>query len=134
MSQSAWPLKGVTVLKGDLKGDVTDGGAYVLEFWATWCPPCVRSIPHVTELAKKYPNITFIGVTNEPVSRAKPFVDRMGEKMDYVVVADETQITNVYAEELNIEGIPHAVIINKGVIVHQSHPMDPSFEEALQKI
>src|SRR5262249_18297967 len=36
---------------------------YVVEFWATWCGPCRVSIPHLTELQKKYPDVAFIGVS-----------------------------------------------------------------------
>ena len=36
---------------------------YVVEFWATWCPPCRTSIPHLTELQKKNKDVTFIGVS-----------------------------------------------------------------------
>ena len=38
----------------------------VIEFWATWCPPCRQTIPHLTQLAHKFTDIVFIGVTNEP--------------------------------------------------------------------
>ena len=39
------------------------GKVYVVEFWATWCPPCRTSIPHLTELQKKYGNtVSFNGI------------------------------------------------------------------------
>ena len=46
------------------------------------------SIPHLTQLAKKYTNVMFVGVSSEPESKAKPFVDRMGAQMDYIVAVD----------------------------------------------
>src|SRR5437773_620495 len=56
---------------------------YVVEFWATWCPPCRASIPHLTELQKKFKDkgVTFIGISDETVSVVKPFVNKMGVKM-----------------------------------------------------
>ena len=40
---------------------------YVVEFWATWCPPCRTSIPHLTEMQKRFKekNVTIIGITDE---------------------------------------------------------------------
>src|SRR5262245_45990939 len=39
------------------------GKTYVVEFWATWCGPCVATMPHISELQSKYKDkVTFIGV------------------------------------------------------------------------
>jgi thiol-disulfide isomerase/thioredoxin len=64
---------------------------YVVEFWATWCGPCRVSIPHLTELQKKFKTqgVTFIGVSDETEDKVKPFVDKMGDKMDYTVAVDD---------------------------------------------
>jgi thiol-disulfide isomerase/thioredoxin len=47
LAVSKW-VKGTPVKK------LGDGQVHVVEFWATWCGPCKVSIPHLTELAKKY--------------------------------------------------------------------------------
>jgi thiol-disulfide isomerase/thioredoxin len=63
----------------------------VVEFWATWCPPCRSSIPHLSELQHKYKsqNVEFIGITNEEnMQTVKKFVDSMGANMDYAVAVD----------------------------------------------
>ena len=51
--------------------------------WATWCPPCRDSIPHVSALQKQFPNVCFIGMTDEKAAVARPFVEKMGSKMEY---------------------------------------------------
>ena len=49
----------------------TDGKAMIVEFWATWCPPCRESIPHLNEIYAKYKEkgLQVIGITDE--NRAK---------------------------------------------------------------
>jgi len=53
--------------------DSLKGKIIVLEFWATWCSPCRKALPHLNELFKKYSNkpVQFIAVTNEDKWRVK---------------------------------------------------------------
>ena len=98
----------------------------VVEFWATWCPPCRTSIPHLTEMQKKFKDVIFIGVTDEEVATVKKFVTKMGDQMDYVVAVDQDKKTSAgYMEAFGQGGIPHAFIVDKeGRIVWHGHPMD----------
>ena len=68
LGDPAYPLVGLTFVKGE-PVEFTPGKVYVVEFWATWCPPCKDSIPHLTELSKKYEDqgVVIIGITNENV-------------------------------------------------------------------
>jgi thiol-disulfide isomerase/thioredoxin len=92
----------------------------VVEFWATWCPPCRESIPHLTELQKKYKEVAIVGVTDEEVPVVKRFVNQMGDKMDYSigVDADQKTLPLYMAEFLPQAPIPWAYIVDKqGVVV-----------------
>ena len=109
----------------------------VVEFWATWCGPCKQSIPHLTELQKKFKDqgVVFIGISDETTDKVKPFVEKMGKDMDYVVALDDDQATNkAYMQAFKVNGIPHAFIVDKaGAIVWSDHPM-AGMEEALEEI
>lgn len=99
------------------------GHVYVVEFWATWCPPCKVSIPHLTELAKKYKKVTFIGVSiaENNQNRVAPFVKMMGSKMEYHVALDKQHsptarvgyMAEHWMEAAGQEGIPTAFIVGK---------------------
>jgi len=89
---------------------------YVIEFWATWCPPCRASIPHLTELQKKFnsKNVVFVGVSDELLDEVKPFVKEQGEKMDYNVAVDKDQATSrAYLGAFGVDSIPHAFIATR---------------------
>jgi thiol-disulfide isomerase/thioredoxin len=107
----------------------------VVEFWATWCGPCRTSIPHLTEMQKKFKDVIFIGVSTEEAGDVKPFVKKMGDKMDYAVAVDDDGKTSAgYMEAYGINGIPHAFVVDKaGNVVWQGHPMD-GLEETLADI
>lgn len=108
----------------------------VIEFWATWCPPCRESIPHLSALQKKYADkVVFIGVTDEPLETVKPFVEKMGDGIAYTIMVDDQDKTSAaYMAAFKEEYIPHAFIVDKsGKIVFHAHPMEDTFEPALEK-
>ena len=82
-------------VKGTEVKSFASGKVYVVEFWATWCPPCRESIPGLlTELAKTHKDVTVIGMASSETSgqardrqdaaeRLEKFVKDKGSEMDY---------------------------------------------------
>lgn len=137
LGQPAAPLNIAEWVKGspvDL-AVTKDKQIVVVEFWATWCPPCVKSIPHLTELQKQFKDVRFIGVSSEEADVVKKFVTKMGDKMDYSVAIDADGKTSAgYMEAFGINGIPHAFIVDKeGRIVWHGHPMD-GLDKAIEEV
>ena len=104
---------------------------YVLDFWATWCGPCVASIPHINELQQKYrdQDLHVIGVAVWPNQRMTPtaqFVEAKGDDMDYWIAEDvENKTADAYMRASEQSGIPTAFIIDKsGKVAWIGHPMD----------
>jgi len=63
----------------------------VLEFWATWCRPCLKAVPHLNKMKKKFEgkNVVFLSVTNErPAKAAEAFKKN---KFETIVVSDTTR-------------------------------------------
>ena len=122
-----------------VKGEEVDlsEGVNVVEFWATWCPPCLTSIPHLTAMQKRYKEhgVNIIGISDEPLKTVEPFVKKMGDKMEYIVAIDDNDITSrEYMGRYGIGGIPHAFVVKDGTVVWHGHPMsglDKAIEEAL---
>ena len=116
------------------------GKIYVIEFWATWCGPCVQAMPHLTELQHKHPEVTFIGVNvfeNDQDSVPK-FLEKMGEKVDYRIALDdvsggEGKMAATWMTASAQGGIPASFLVNgDGVIANITHPMQ--LEESLEKV
>lgn len=65
-----------------------DGKPLLVEFWATWCPPCPTSIPHLNEIHAKFKDrgLLVVGVSDEPNAVIKKFQKEV--PMDYAVATD----------------------------------------------
>jgi thiol-disulfide isomerase/thioredoxin len=98
-----------------------DNKFLVLEFWATWCAPCVGAVPHLNELQKmnkSQKDLLFISITNEKPEKVKKTLERIEFKT--MVVSDQTKKTEV---AFNVTGVPFTVLIdNKGVIKWLGYP------------
>jgi thiol-disulfide isomerase/thioredoxin len=119
------------------------GKIYVVEFWATWCPPCLKSIPKLTEMQKKYQGkATIVGVSiaergEDIPTQVTNFVNKMGSQMDYNVALDEASGTmaRTWMDAAGQEGIPAAFIIGKdGNIAWIGNPLDPKFEATVGQV
>ncbi len=117
-----------------------DKNVYVVEFWATWCGPCRKSIPHINDLAKKYADkgLVVVGVTDEEgaIEKVQGFVKEYGDKMTYTVAVDSSRATTAaYMGGVGAQGIPTAFIVDKGgKLVWHGHPMDPEFDTTIEKV
>jgi thiol-disulfide isomerase/thioredoxin len=132
LSISAW-IKGEEVKLDEVKGKKI----VVVEFWATWCGPCRSSIPHLTALQKKFADrgVVFVGVSSEDAAKVRPFVDQMGDKMDYIVATDNNnQTSDAFIKAYGQSGIPCAFIVDReGRVAWVGHPMG-DLEKNLEKL
>ncbi len=116
--------------------------AYLVEFWATWCPPCIESIPHLTELQHKYGSQGFrvVAISNpgrgETLKKVKRFVRKRGDGMDYTVAYDGASKTaERYMGGVGANGLPWAFLIDRsGVLVWHGHPGSPVMDEIVDQV
>lgn len=111
---------------------------YLIEFWATWCGPCKTSIPHLDALQKKFAEsgLVVVGITDEPAKVVKPYVKKMGKKMNYRIGLDQNRQTyRNYMDAARQSSIPWAFVVDKrGTIVWQGHPMDSILEPLVEAL
>jgi len=138
------PAPAITVdsfVKGDAVASFAAGKVYVVEFWATWCPPCLESIPHLTKVQKDNRDLTVIGVAasergsgDERLKKLRDFVTKQGDKMDYRVAFDSKRaMSKGWMEAAGQTGIPTAFVVGAdGKIAHIGHPLEDTFEPAVK--
>lgn len=90
---------------GDLRGK-----AVVLEFWATWCGPCIEKFPRLTELSKKFADkpVQFIFVTDESLAVTKAFLKRRPVPAGWIAYDAKEAIA-----AFKVTGRPMTVLIDR---------------------
>lgn len=117
---------------------VGEGKPYVVEFWATWCGPCKKAIPHINELYNQYKDsgFTVIGITDEEkeIPKVKSFVRQQGDRMTYPVAIDGGA-KNAWMQAAGQKGIPCSFIVDaNNTIAFIGHPMDDQFDGILEQV
>lgn len=103
-----WKLQSITGESFDFRN--AEGRVVVLNFWATWCPPCIAEMPSIQALYDKYQDnddVVFLLVSNEDVSTIKNFM----AKKDYSFKV--YQAVTDYPKDFEISSIPRTFVINR---------------------
>jgi thiol-disulfide isomerase/thioredoxin len=140
-------IEPITWLKGSPVSKYESGRVYVVEFWATWCPPCIKTIPHLSALQQKYSQtLTIVGVNAEGllgfkgnVETVSEFMKKHGKDMAYTVAMEDPikkPISEQWVTGTGSMGAPTAGIIDQhGKLVWIGYPdVDKgyAFDQALE--
>jgi len=108
------------------------GKILIVDFWATWCGPCIRSIPSLIEISKEYKEagVELVLVNcEEPETRVRPFLERLKSIPTVVLDTDGT-----VSKQYNVAAIPQTVLIDRdGGIVEVLVGASDENEEILRK-
>ncbi|MSO56070.1 MAG: TlpA family protein disulfide reductase [Acidobacteria bacterium] len=117
-------LDGRTLSSKDWKGRVT-----LVNFWATWCPPCRAEIPDLIRLQERYKDqLQIIGVSADEGSPAEVAKFAAEHRMNYAVVMETPELTKAFP---GIFALPTTFVIDQDVKIVQKHVglMNPTLME-----
>lgn len=124
-------LDGTPITTAEILANAT--GPIVLDFWATWCKPCVQELSTLAELYPEWQKLTGVRIVAVSIDDARnskkvaPFV--RGRKWEFDVYLDENADLK---RALNVNEIPHTFVLNRrGQIVYQHKSYAPGDEDAL---
>ncbi|MGC4032632.1 MAG: TlpA disulfide reductase family protein [Tepidisphaeraceae bacterium] len=146
IGDAAPPITVTSWAKGTPVTQFEAGKTYVLEYWATWCVPCKKAMPHLTELSKKYPQVPFIGVDvwehpreesdAEIRSMVDAFLAKMGDDVGYNIAVDGVAggMVKGWLDPVGQQFIPVTFVVNgQGKIAWIGHPdlLEPVLTQVL---
>ncbi len=109
LNKEAKPFKLPLLAGGDFDLAQEKGKVIVLDFWATWCGPCIKSLPDmIDQMAAFDPKkVRFIGVNQaESKEAVKSFLETRGWKFEVALDANQR-----IGQSFGVEGIPHTIVI-----------------------
>jgi cytochrome c biogenesis protein CcmG/thiol:disulfide interchange protein DsbE len=103
----------------DCKGKVV-----IIDFWATWCPPCREAIPELNGYRKKFGDkLVVIGISDETEEAVRKLTD---PKIEYAVAIDTQARTK---KAVGVTGIPHVLILDPdGIVRWEGFPFLDGYE------
>jgi len=127
-------------LKGEAIPELARGTVYVIEFWATWCAPCVRQMPHLSAMQREFQGrgVRIVGVDCREMRRVGPawerhfdvdevrrFVARQGDRIGYTIAFDgeDAACDDAWMRASNSGGLPTAFVVDRdGRVAWIGHP------------
>ena len=123
-------LDGSTFRLADYRGKK----AVLIDFWATWCPPCIDEIPTIKSIAETYRDqgLEVVGVSLDRDEQAlRDFVRE--EKLGYVQVFDEEK-SDAIAKSYGVWGIPSVFLVDKNGVINAMKLRGSRTEAAVKKL
>jgi len=97
------------------------GKILIINFWATWCPPCLKEIPEFIELQKEFDKkgVQFIGIAVEDVQSVKEYLETIN--INYpILIGGEKAIVLSHQLGNIVNAVPFTLIVNQqGQIIHR---------------
>jgi len=120
-------------LDGNTSANFYKNKVLVLDFWATWCAPCIATFPHFNQLSKKYSSdsVVFASITDEPASIAQRFFERTKKELNAIKLCDTSHKTG---NSFKVKSIPYCVILDKSDVVRWMGQTYDLTDEILESI
>jgi thiol-disulfide isomerase/thioredoxin len=101
-------------------GEALHGKPVVLEFWSTWCKPCIAAFPHINELADAFSDrYQFVAITQETRRTVEPFLEKHDLRTAVAVDTEQGTTHKVFG----VWAIPRTFVLSpEGVVLWTGHP------------
>merc|ERR1719324_424926 len=127
-------IKGIVPIKGGDPVDLVhkEGEVWLIDFWATWCPPCQKPMAHNEEMLTKRgaewgDKVKIIGIS---IDQTREAVEKHVEAKDWNRPIHYHRAKSNCSDVYQVRGVPHVMLLDTtGKIVYKGHPAGrPDFE------
>jgi thiol-disulfide isomerase/thioredoxin len=128
------PFSATTIDGQRISLDGLAGKVVLIDFWATWCPPCVAALPHIKEIAREFQGqplvIVSISFDNDD-TKWRAFVQK--NQMSWVQIRDG-KFTGQLAQVFDVRAIPATLTIDADGVLEDQHEGDAAIDGKLKRL
>lgn len=119
---------GDRVRLSDLRGSIV-----VLDFWASWCPPCRESIPHLNRVASELASagVEVIGINSEGHGAARTALVARRWGIGYRVLQDESAAVQ---RAYGVDALPSVFVVDREGVVRRSYAGSPTADQLIRTL
>ena len=110
----------------------TEGKFVIIDFWATWCLPCLFQLPEFEKLSEKYPDIRFIGISID--QNEKLWVKRLKKDGMPAHIQEVLADPYVVGDAWDITSIPRFLLIDENFRIINAFAPRPSDREKIEPL
>jgi thiol-disulfide isomerase/thioredoxin len=132
------PLVATSWVNGDPVKAFEKGTVYLVEFWATWCQPCQKSLPHMNALQRAYGHrkLRVVGVAAAEeggLAGLESFLERSPPTFP-VALVDEQSVFDGWMKAGRASGLPWVFVVDRGGrVAWWGQPFDPAFDDVVRR-
>lgn len=94
------------------------GGISIINFWATWCPPCHIEHPYLVEISEREQGVSFIGVNyKDDLDEARLFLEEKGSPFEKIIV----DLDGSLGIDFGVAGAPETFIVDSFGMIRYRH-------------
>jgi len=86
---------------------IAPGKVTVIDFWATWCGPCIKALPALESFARRHPEVDVLAINRDDPAEARAMFDEA--RFGLTLLADDGETS----ERFGVTTIPHTVVIDR---------------------
>ena len=104
-------------------GELAKGKVLLVDFWATWCGPCVKAMPEIQKLHSRYASsgkfsVVGVSIDEEGARKVTPFLARQKTKVTYPILLD-TAVDSPVWQQWGVKAVPSVMLVKDGRIIRQ---------------
>ncbi|MFZ0302420.1 MAG: TlpA disulfide reductase family protein [Terracidiphilus sp.] len=133
-SRMAPPFSAATIDGQRISLDSLAGKVVLIDFWATWCPPCVAALPHIRQIAHAFEGQPLVVISvsfDSDDAKWREFVVK--NRMTWVQIRDG-KFTGPLAQVFDIRAIPATLTIDADGVLEDQHEGDAAIDGTLKKL